>query len=313
MSASIRLSTLAATLTGTRPARRVLMLASAGMLAASLGLGGCVANRTYDELLQANRQLTADNEQAQQEINSLRAQIAELQAAMERMQGGLSAEGKTRSQLEQELAAARAQLAALEGRLTGVDFNAIALDPATDAALQQLAARFSDILEYDAQKGMLRFRSDVTFASGSFELTAQGQQTVAAVARALQSVPEAMQYDFVVIGHTDSQRVTSRAGRRFIDNDELSSFRAISVGRALSGAGIDRRKVMFAGYGETRPRVPNAGNGNTPANRRVELFLTKSSLGDNSLPAPTAPTAAPSRPSAPAATPRPRANPDLIK
>ena len=47
-----------------------------------------------------------------------------------------------------------------------------ALDPATDQALRDLAAQYPDLVVYDPDRGMIRFTSDLTFGSGSAEVTA---------------------------------------------------------------------------------------------------------------------------------------------
>ena len=55
------------------------------------------------------------------------------------------------------------------------------------------------------------------------------------------------------------------------------------------GAGLSTQKVEFAGWGENRPAVTNGSNGNTPQNRRVEVYLVRSTLGSmggGNMPAP---------------------------
>jgi len=68
-------------------------------------------------------------------------------------------------------------------------------------------------------------------------------------------------------------------------------------------------KMMVAGWGEFRPAVPNSGpKGNTPQNRRVEIYLTRStatSLGGEAEPAGGA--------AKPDTTTPPARQPDIIK
>ena len=52
----------------------------------------------------------------------------------------------------------------------------------------------------------------------------------------------------------------------------LSVHRAISVRKALAGAGVEPARIQVAGYGEFRPIVPNGPKG-AAENRRVDLIL----------------------------------------
>jgi chemotaxis protein MotB len=283
--------------------KRVVGLASVALVAAGLFGGGCVKQGVYDNLYENNRALTARNQELQDMLKTREATIAELQGRLSGQEGTLGSASATQRQLQAELARLRTEYDALASRLAGIQFGP--LDAATDEALQQLAAQYPDLIEFDSARGALRFKSDITFASGSFELSGQGQQAVAALGRVLSQLPSAQQYDVVVVGHTDGQRVRQVTGRRFENNDELSAFRSISVTKAIADGGVDKRRIMFAGFGESRPTVPNAGNGNTPANRRVEVFLTRSlpttAISENPAPA-NSPT-----------TPNRAADPDFMK
>lgn len=63
-------------------------------------------------------------------------------------------------------------------------------------------------------------------------------------------------------GHTDSD---GNAGA----NQSLSEKRAMSVARWLTDAGIDCRRLMPVGFGQTKPIAPNDSADNKAQNRRV--------------------------------------------
>lgn len=286
--------------------QRLVRFSVAGLLLAGLMAGGCVKSDTYGNLFDANRALQARNQELMEMLRTREATIAELQARLSQNEATYGSANSNVQALRDQLARMKAEYDALAARLASIQFGP--LDAATDEALQQLAAQYPDQIEYDAARGLIRFKSDITFASGSFELSGPGQQAVAALGKILGGLPSAQQYDVVVVGHTDTQRVRQVSGRRFIDNDELSAFRAISVSRAIAGGGVSKQRLMFAGFGESRPAVSNSGTGNTPANRRVEVFLTRSlPTGGGSADAGAAPAAAPATPAAPAG------NPDMMK
>jgi chemotaxis protein MotB len=278
-------------------------------------LGGCVNQDQWDEVRRANATLKAENQmladqmrQQNDAAEALRRQALAAQAAAEAAQRQVA-------ERDAELARLRGEIEAMDARLRGLDFTG--LDPVTDAALQRLAARYPNLLSYDSKRGMLRFASDLTFASGSFELTAEARTAVSELARLLRDTPEAAGYDVSVVGHTDTQPVRAVAGRPFRNNVELSAFRAITVRNELVSGGLAAEKVEFAGFGEFRPAVENTASGNTPANRRVEVFLRPSTFGGlraTPITRPAGATGVPTAPARPGTPPaRPRAEPDIMK
>jgi len=71
-------------------------------------------------------------------------------------------------------------------------------------------------------------------------------------------------YSAEVGGHTDNE------GKRDY-NMKLSASRAEAVKAWLVGKGIAAGRITTAGYGDTRPLVPNTSDENKAKNRRVEL------------------------------------------
>lgn len=262
-------------------ARRLARVGAAAALAAALG--GCVSQQDYDRLLVENRTLTNRNQE-------LQASLDECEAAREAMSDtrrtGDVTIGQLQDQLRQKdalLADYEAAIRDLESRMQGLSFGP--LDPATDAALAALAAQHPNLLTYDSQRGMLRFNSDLTFGSGSDEVSSGARETLSALAGILKG-GAAAQYELIIVGHTDSQRISAATAQRHPTNMHLSCHRAISVRRELMNMGVSGEKMQAAGWGEERPLVPNAANGNTPANRRVEIYLGRSVGGGGAGSAP---------------------------
>ena len=63
-------------------------------------------------------------------------------------------------------------------------------------------------------------------------------------------------------GHTDSDG-------NMVANQGLSEKRALSVARWLTDAGIDCRRLVPVGFGQTKPVAPNDTSDNKAQNRRV--------------------------------------------
>lgn len=241
-------------------------------LTAATGLTGC--NKNSNELLEANRALTDQNQTLSAENETLRSANASLTSAVESRDKTISDFRRFIEQLKSENSGLQGQLSAFDERLKGIKFGQ--LDPATDQALKDLAAQYPDLITYDADRGMVRFTSDLTFASGSDEVTSAGRQSLEALARILTG-SAASGYDVKIVGHTDSQRVRQITGRKFTDNWELSAFRSISVMREFTKIGVAPERLEVAGRGEWLPAVQNTAKGNTPQNRRVEIFLVRGS------------------------------------
>lgn len=279
---------------------RLRALAGLG-LAASL-LGGCASQQSYDQLLDANRSLTERNAELLRNNQELAGENELLQKQRAANEAALAELERINGDLRGRLESAGMSLSDLEKRMAGMNF--VALDPETDRALTALASQYPDLIKYDSARGMLRFASDLTFNSGSDEVLEPAKQSLAALAKILTS-SAAMQYDVQVVGHTDTQRISAGTARRFPTNVHLSAGRAISVRNFLQSVGVPGQKMMIAGWGEFRPATPNTPSGNTPANRRVEIYLTKHTGGavDTAPAEPTTGTARPTQESVPARQP----------
>lgn len=254
--------------------RRIKTLRRMNLLAipAAALLTGCVGQGDWDRLYETNRSLTDQNQQLRQEADSAKAAAELLRQQNARTEAALA---DLRSQYDRALAQlglSEQALRDLEGRFGNIALSP--LDAETDAALKALAAQYPDLITYDESRGMLRFASDLTFDSGSDVVKPEARQSLAALANILKN-PVAQQYDVIVMGHTDSQRISARTAQRFPTNVHLSAGRAISVRSELVGQGVSPEKMQVAGWGEFRPSVPNSASGNTPQNRRVEIYLTK--------------------------------------
>ncbi|XHC27012.1 OmpA family protein [Phycisphaerales bacterium ac7] len=244
---------------------------------AGLGLGGCVGQDQYDttttmvDSLEAQNARLLQEKQTAESIASRRAErIGELEAAV-------AAKDRQIGQLGSRIDSLTQNLGDIENRLGNVSFGP-ALDAQTDMALRQLASRYPDLLQYDAQRGMVRVASDLTFNSGSDSLRDGAQEGLRQLARTL-SGSSASGYVIRVVGHTDSQPISNPATRqRFANNRVLSVFRAIAVSEALQSAGFPGNRIEVAGWGPHRPAVANNPTGGTAANRRVEIFVVP--MGD---------------------------------
>ncbi|MEM7621835.1 MAG: OmpA family protein [Planctomycetota bacterium] len=258
-----------------RRLRRVGLL-GLGTLLSAAPLGGCVGQEAYDELVSENRTLTSRNADLTSRLRDLESTTDSLRNQGSGAQGTIGQLQGENDTLRQQLAQAAGTISTLEEQMGAIEFDR--LDPATDAAFADLARRFPGLLSYDAQQGMLRFSSDLTFGSGSAVVRDSARESIRALAGVLRS-SEAGQYDVRIVGHTDSQRPSARTRATFPTNMHLATARAISVRDELLALGVPAERMEAAGWGPYRPLVANTATGNTPRNRRVELFLVPTSVG----------------------------------
>lgn len=104
----------------------------------------------------------------------------------------------------------------------------------------------------------------IYFASGSAAITPQAESQLAALGKALTD-PRLASYRFRLEGHTDTAGAAAM-------NQDLSERRAASVRDHLTTRfGIQPRRLMSLGFGESQLAVPTADNTPEPRNRRVTV------------------------------------------
>ena len=254
------------------------------LLAAILitGMSGCVAQREADDLRTLYRKSQEQVIELQTQLEECYARNAALQeeadkpdpAMLLRLEQAL----EERDHLKQALADAEAQLRNAE--------RSPILPPELDSALEELAQINPSLMSYDAGRGMVKFRSDLTFASGSAEVNQQAGDSMSKLATVLKS-KAALPYEIRIVGHTDNVPIKYSKAKH-PTNWHLSVHRAIAVKDVLEKSGVPAVRMGVAGYGEYRPLTPNGPSG-AEANRRVEIFLVATGTDSGSAESDTKP------------------------
>ncbi|MEO0477741.1 MAG: OmpA family protein [Planctomycetota bacterium] len=265
------------------------------LLALTVFSTGCVSQDSHDDLLTINRQLEERNTVLEQEVASLRLANRQANDAIAALEGRIARlaalearfgeDQATLSEKNAEIARLRAEIAKLGSGQTNI-VVVEGLPPEVSNALRDLAAANPDLMVYDADRGMIRLRSDLTFGLGSDVVSDAAKTALARLAGVLNG-GKAGQFDIQVVGHTDAVPVKSARGKQLYgDNRGLSSNRGDSVARVLIANGVDSGRVMSGGRGATQPIEANNAKGQSKANRRVEIFLVKASDAPAPAPAP---------------------------
>jgi chemotaxis protein MotB len=124
------------------------------------------------------------------------------------------------------------------------------------------------------QRGLLiRVLTDhLLFESGEAEVKSAGGRLLDRIASLLASDS----HSIAVEGHTDPVPISTH---RFPSNWELSTARASSVVRRLTGSGVAERRFEAAGYAALHPIDDNSTSAGRTRNRRVEIVLLRRALG----------------------------------
>lgn len=225
--------------------------------------------------------LKAQNRIQQGRIGELESQLAECDGNLQqktqelanlsgKIGADVSAKDAMIAALEADIAKKKALIEKMQSQLLE---GGQPLPPEMNIMLQEFANN-SDMIDFDAASGMLKFKSDLLFDSGSDNVQAGAIESIKALADIMNS-EKGKQFDIVIVGHTDDMPIKkAETLRNHPSNWHLSVHRAISVEKILESNGISAPRLAVKGYGEYRPVEPNKPDkkGN-PVNRRVEIFI----------------------------------------
>jgi flagellar motor protein MotB len=207
------------------------------------------------------------------QLGASQLQLDQLKRKLEAAEANGGVEVETLRQkvaaLEEDVAKKTALIKSMQDRLMGGS----ALPVELNTALEDFA-KGNDMVEYDASRGMVKFKSDLLFDKGSDSVAPQAAEAIKTLSGILNG-EQAKKFDIIVAGHTDDIPIEKMETKRaHPTNRALSSHRAISVIEQMEKNGIEAKRLSSRGFGEYRPLEPNAPNkkGN-PKNRRVEIYI----------------------------------------
>lgn len=282
-------------------ARRLLALGVVGLL-----FTGCVSRDQYEAVKMERNSLAEQLATAQTSSSADRAAAEAWKSQQERLITAGNDQEKALLLANREIAERDSRYRELQGKYEAALNNqgqivmGAALPQEIAGPLDALAKENAPFVEFDAARGVLKLKSDVTFDKGSANLTLKAKEVVDKVATILNSA-SARNYEFLVAGHTDNTPVsnpaTIAAGHK--DNMYLSSHRAISVAKELVAQRVSAQRIGYIGFGDQRPVASNTTSEGQSRNRRVEIMISpttvKSSPGiaDTGAAAPAAKKATP--------------------
>lgn len=248
-----------------------------GVIALGLLSFGCVSQEKYTALQIERDTLAQQLGRAQGDANSARAEAATLKSQLDALMASGTSSTALLNNLQNQNANLQAQLEELNRKYADAIARAGqsgALPATLSNELETFARQNPDLVEFDAQRGMVKFKSDVTFAVGDATLTPKAKEVINRFATILNS-PAASNFELLVAGHTDNAPVnnprTIQAGHK--NNWFLSAHRAISVAEALFSQKVSANRVGVIGFADQRPVASNASESGKQQNRRVEVII----------------------------------------
>lgn len=244
-------------------------------------------------------QVAAEKERNRQRIEQAQTQAEQEAARAAQARADAQHEAEQRALAEQErLAAEQAKLQADQARLAAQQQLQEA-EAARQAALAQqqalsqqaeqaklqvqqaeeqrrrLLAQLNQVLQTkDTAKGLIVNVSDVLFATGQATLKEAAKLRLARVAGIIMAYPDLR---LEVDGYTDSTGTPEF-------NQKLSDKRAATVRDFLTSQGVPSPNVTSRGFGEADPVADNTTAAGRKLNRRVELVVSGSAIGENIAP-----------------------------
>jgi chemotaxis protein MotB len=254
-----------------------------GLAVLGLSLTGCVSSEQYNAM-----KLRADQLAEQESTAEAAAKTAQAQAdAYKQQLDQIAAAGGTSTamiqNLNSQLTAQSAEFAEIKAKYEDLLKNppqviqvsgGSALPAPLTNALSEFANANPDIVDFDAARGVVKFKSDVTFAPGSAEVNPKAKEVLARFVAILDS-PAANGYELMVAGHTDNTPIVREETKRqgHFDNWYLSCHRAIAVAAELVANGVSKSRLGVAGYADQHPIASNSSEAGKAQNRRVEVLI----------------------------------------
>lgn len=248
----------------------VLVLCCAAVIVVS----GCGDSQKYKDLKAQNRIQQQRIEGLENELGLCTGQLQQKTQELDGITGKAGADQQAKdaliAALEADIQKKKALIAKMQSQLMQ---GGTVLPPEMNILLKEFAET-SDMVDFDAATGMLKFKSDLLFDSGSDNVKAGATEAIQALAGIMNS-DEGAQFDIVIVGHTDDMPIKKASTlKNHPTNWHLSVHRAISVERMLDAGGIAPSRMAVKGYGEYRPVEDNKpGKKGNAANRRVEIFI----------------------------------------
>ncbi|WP_443939015.1 OmpA/MotB family protein [Pedobacter sp. MW01-1-1] len=250
---------------------------------------GCVSKKKYEELQGRYDKLSAGanemnnnyqksqnelagvnsrNKSLEEQIASEKANILELQTALNKCLS-MSNQGNINiSKLVDEINASNKYIKELITAKNKSDSLNMVL---TNNLTRSLSREELNDVDVQVLKGVvyISLSDNMLYKSGSYEISDKSAQTLSKIAKIIGDYKD---YDVLIEGNTDNVPIVQTNIR---NNWDLSALRASSVVQALQTKyGVDPKRLTAGGRGEFNPIADNATTEGKHKNRRTQIIIT---------------------------------------
>lgn len=258
---------------------RVVM--GAGIVAMSMGLGGCatleelrqeqMARRNLEAQLAESQQSTFDQQALAEQMRNRAAALDDQVNTHRMLTDNLKRENDALASNFQRAQDLNKELAKLP--VGQVLMTQTKLPAELDSALKQFAGQYPNAVAYDSQSGTVKWTSDLLFDLGSDKVKDGARESLRQFSDIMKS-SAGSGFDMMVVGHTDDVRIAKPDTKQaHPTNRHLSTHRAIAVFNVLASNGLPSGRIFTGGFGEDRPVMQNASDDGRARNRRVEIYI----------------------------------------
>jgi flagellar motor protein MotB len=230
----------------------------------------------YSDLKKKNEDLANQNRQLESELNQTKAERDEGRSREEILNKQLtSSRDEARTARDANSLKAQPQTPVEDSKPNNVAAKADKKSSGDISALaKKVSASISSTKAHVETKDgrvCITLPLGTNFGAGSAELDSQGKKTVHEIGKAL-GKDLAKDQKFFVVGHTDSDP-PKKSKAKYPDNNALSYARAQAVVTELKASGIESKRMIVSGAGDSSPIAAGSSSKEKEKNRRVEIWL----------------------------------------
>lgn len=263
---------------------KVLVLS---MMTGALLFTGCASKKDLANCQSENRQLTADYQDAKEQlaasqarVTSLEDQLAQqkkdyaaLQGSLDRSLANTNSNNINISKLVDQINESNQYIRHLvEVKSKSDSLNMVLTNNLTRSLSKE------ELKEVDVQvlKGVvyISLADNMLYKSGSYEINDRAEETLSKIAKIIMDYKD---YDVLIEGNTDNVPINtaSPSMRNIRNNWDLSCLRASSVVQYLQDHfGVAPKRLTAGGRGEYNPLAANDTELGKQRNRRTQIIIT---------------------------------------
>jgi chemotaxis protein MotB len=236
-----------------------------------ISVTGCVSQGQYDGMVDKNRLQQDKLTQLENQLSNCEIQLKQV---MKQLQTATGRDSAAQQAINAEIAALEADIASKAELIKKMQVRLLqsggVLPMELNILLQEFAAS-NDMVTFDEDSGILKFKSDFLFGPGSDKVSANAVGSVEALV-AIMNTDKAEKFDVIIAGFTDSDPIKASKARH-PTNWHLSVHRGIGVLNLMINKGMSEGRLSVRGFGQFRPIADNATKEGKAANRRVEIYV----------------------------------------